>query len=465
MTNPAPATRFELELGADARRPADRPEVPARLRRGRVQSNGPSNGSAAVLVAGPYRWDAYDIRAYGVETNRVGTGSYRGPAARRRRSRSSRSSTSSPRRSGIDPIDLRSATRSPPGDRMVDGEAWVRIGAREVLEAIADHPLWQGRADLPDGEGIGLAVGVWPGGREPAAAVCRLEPDGSITVITGVVDMSGVASGFATIAAEAFGVSPDKVQVVAHRHRRRAALADVAAAASSRTPWVAPSSSAAEATQEKLLRYASEELEIEPGDLEIVDGRSQPQGRARPRQADRRARREARRLRRRVRADRGPRRRAAAQPGAARFGPPRARPRRSRDRRGQAPQLRHRPGRRARAQPGARSRARCAAAPPRASAGRCSRRAVRRPGAAAVGLAHGLRAAASPATCRRSRRSSSRCPRPTARSAPRAIGEAPVCGSPAAIANAVANALGQRVYRLPMTAPRVWAAANNEVFS
>jgi CO/xanthine dehydrogenase Mo-binding subunit len=41
------------------------------------------------------------------------------------------------------------------------------------------------------------------------------------------------------------------------------------------------------------------------------------------------------------------------------------------------------------------------------------------------------------------------------------IGEAPVCGSPAAVANAVANALGKRVYQLPMTAPRVWAAANN----
>ena len=27
---------------------------------------------------------------------------------------------------------------------------------------------------------------------EPAAATCRLEPDGTITVITGVMDISGV---------------------------------------------------------------------------------------------------------------------------------------------------------------------------------------------------------------------------------------------------------------------------------
>jgi CO/xanthine dehydrogenase Mo-binding subunit len=38
------------------------------------------------------------------------------------------------------------------------------------------------------------------------------------------------------------------------------------------------------------------------------------------------------------------------------------------------------------------------------------------------------------------------------------IGEAPVVGAPAAIANAVAAAAGTRLYELPMTAPRVWEA-------
>jgi CO/xanthine dehydrogenase Mo-binding subunit len=38
------------------------------------------------------------------------------------------------------------------------------------------------------------------------------------------------------------------------------------------------------------------------------------------------------------------------------------------------------------------------------------------------------------------------------------IGEAPVVGAPAAIANAVAAAAGTRLYELPMTPPRVWTA-------
>ena len=38
------------------------------------------------------------------------------------------------------------------------------------------------------------------------------------------------------------------------------------------------------------------------------------------------------------------------------------------------------------------------------------------------------------------------------------VGEAPVCGSTGAIANAVAAAAGVRLYELPMTTPRIWAA-------
>ena len=40
----------------------------------------------------------------------------------------------------------------------------------------------------------------------------------------------------------------------------------------------------------------------------------------------------------------------------------------------------------------------------------------------------------------------------------RGVGEAPVCGGAAAVANAIASATGARLERLPMTPPRVLAA-------
>jgi CO/xanthine dehydrogenase Mo-binding subunit len=38
-------------------------------------------GITSSLVAGPYRWEAHDLRGYGVQTNRFTFGAYRAPGA------------------------------------------------------------------------------------------------------------------------------------------------------------------------------------------------------------------------------------------------------------------------------------------------------------------------------------------------------------------------------------------------
>ena len=122
-----------------------------------------------------------------------------------------------------------------------------------------------------------MAVGAWPGSRQPAAAVCRLEADGRVTVVTGVVDISGTMTGFATIAAEGLGIAADEVSVIA---------ADTAAAP--RSPMSGGSvitystgravQRATDALRDKILAYAAQLLEIDVRDLELVAGVVQPKG-------------------------------------------------------------------------------------------------------------------------------------------------------------------------------------------
>jgi CO/xanthine dehydrogenase Mo-binding subunit len=141
----------------------------------------------------------------------------------------------------------------------------------QVLERIREHPLWLERGSLPADEGIGLAFGYWPGGSEPAAAICRVDADGTMTVVTSAVDMSGVNTGFVAIAAETFGLPPERVRVV---------VADTAtgpyagaSGGSKITYTVGPAIlRAAESAREALLDAAAEELEIAPADLELEDG-------------------------------------------------------------------------------------------------------------------------------------------------------------------------------------------------
>ena len=92
-----------------------------------------------------------------------------------------------------------------------------------------------------------------------------------MTVVTSAADMSGVETGFAMIAAAVFGLSPDKVHVVS----ADTATGPYAGASggSKVTYTVGPAvQRAAEAAREKLLAAASQELEIAPDDLEVVDG-------------------------------------------------------------------------------------------------------------------------------------------------------------------------------------------------
>ena len=275
-TNPGQGMVIDLRIGA--RRSGQFEALEARMT---YDAGAYSESSwewyGAQLITGPYRWPAFDIRAFGVRTNRFGAGNYRAPSGPQGVFALESLVDELAERLGLDPVELRSANAVVEGDLMADDEPWPRIGAQEVLERLRRHPIWTGRAGVSAGEGVGLAIGVWPGAKEPAAAMCRLEPDGTITIITGVVDMSGATSGFAVIAAETFGVPVEAVSIV---------TADTTSAPQSPTRNASAitygSGSAVQAAvaeaRDRLLRVAADEFEIEPRDLEIIDGVVQPRG-------------------------------------------------------------------------------------------------------------------------------------------------------------------------------------------
>ena len=350
-TNPASAQVTELEIGA-------RKDGTLTGIRGRMIVDRGSNagwgveGITSLLVAGPYRWEGIDVRGYGVQTNRFTFGAYRGPGAPTAAFAVESLIDELAAKLELDPLELRRQNALVEGDQGVTGPV-PTFGAVEVIEATAAHALWAKRDSLPEDEGIGVAVGYWPGGNEPAAAVCRVNTDGTMTVVTSAVDMTGVNTGFATIAAAAFGLPPEKVRVV---------MADTStgpyagASGGSKVTYTVGKAveRAAEAAREKLLAAASEELEIAPGDLEVVDGVVRAVGAPdRSISVEDIAKKHVS-LRRPPRADRGARRLGADEPRAVGRRPHRPRQGRPRDGRGGAARLRDRPGRRPGAEPRAR---------------------------------------------------------------------------------------------------------------
>jgi CO/xanthine dehydrogenase Mo-binding subunit len=274
--NPAPGEVISLEAGATA-------DGGLTGVRGRIVLDRGTNDEfgfealAALLASGPYRWQARDVAAYGVLTNRVGFGAYRAPAAPPAAFAIETLIDELATELDLDPIELRLRNVLREGDQGLDGQPFPVFGAAECLERLRAHPLWERREELPDGEGVGVSVGWWPGGLEPAAASCRLDADGKLTIVTGAVDMSGTETVFQSIAAEAFGLDHASVRITAG-DTSAAPYAGLSGGSKVIYTVGRAVQRAAEQARERLLEVAASELEIAPEDLEIVDGDVRPIG-------------------------------------------------------------------------------------------------------------------------------------------------------------------------------------------
>jgi len=266
--HPAPAAQFELELGA--RNDGALVGLRARYHYDNGATAGWHAGLTASFLGGTYRMPSFDLRGFEVSTNKTPTDAYRAPGATQAFFALESALDELAAKLEIDPIELRLRNVSREGDPTPDGGTWPRIASTEVLEEARRHPVYT--APLGPDEAVGVALGAWGGARTPSAAGCRVDPDGTVAVTVGSPDVSGTATGLALIAAQAFGVAPDKVRVE---------IADTANA-----PFSATSSGsqvtyslgpavyeAAQEARRQLLEIATDELEAAAEDLDIVDGR------------------------------------------------------------------------------------------------------------------------------------------------------------------------------------------------
>ncbi len=272
--NPAPGELIDLELGA--RRDGSLTAIRGRIvgDRGGLGDMGVESIST-MLSAGPYRWNAHDLTALGVATNRVSPGAYRAPGAPPAAFAVETLMDELAAKLELDPIEFRLQNVFVAGDKGIDGQEIKSFGARECLEAVRSHPLYG--ASLPENEGVGVALGFWPGGLEPAAAICKLDGDGKLTVVTAAADMSGIENAFVAIAAETFGLAEADVRV-ATGDTASAPFGGVAGGSKVTYTYGRAIERAAQEARGRLLAVAAQELEIAPEDLEIHDGEVRPVG-------------------------------------------------------------------------------------------------------------------------------------------------------------------------------------------
>ena len=234
----------------------------------------------AVFIASVYQWPSFDVKGFEVLTHKASIAAYRAPTAPQTFFAVDSHMEQIALELGLDPVEFRLRHLMKEGDPMATGQPWQSNGAKQVLARLAEHPFWKNRAEWSksgnkDGHGrrgTGLAVGGWIPGLQPTGATVRLNPDGSVSVLTGQVDIAGTNIALAQIAASAYGIDVDKVRITTG-DTDTAPMTGLSAG--SKTIYTVGTAvlEAAKDAKRQTLEIAAAEMEASVHDLEIEDGR------------------------------------------------------------------------------------------------------------------------------------------------------------------------------------------------
>jgi len=225
---------------------------------------------AAMHACGPYVIENVNVESTLVYTNNQPSGSIRAPTAPQMCWAVEQHMDEVADALGLDPVELRRRTLIEEGAESPTRQVFGALGMKETLERAAEL-IGYGR-ELPDGEAIGFACGWWPSFGVDSGAYVKLNADGTGTIVTGAQENgSGAVMGLPLLAAEALGMKPEDFSIL---------YQDTDAG-----PWDMGSSgsqttfnngravvAAAREVRSRLLELASERLEADVEDLELVDG-------------------------------------------------------------------------------------------------------------------------------------------------------------------------------------------------
>ena len=228
---------------------------------------GPNSGVGHGL--GAYNIPNFKLRSYGVYTNKIYVGSYRASGVADMTFATESHTDVIAHKLGMDPMEFRLKNALSEGDTGVSGAAIPKNGLMETMAALKE------RMGLPkkleDGRGVGICLGEWRSGSGPSTASISVNEDGTVSLLTGSVDISGSDTSLAQIAAETLGLRLDQV-VVAKRDTDMAPFTGPSGGSRIVYSQGKAVQNAAEDAKSKLLELAADRLGVSADALECSSG-------------------------------------------------------------------------------------------------------------------------------------------------------------------------------------------------
>ena len=173
-----------------------------------------ATGFVIGFLVGPYRFDAFEMEGLGVQTNKPPFGPHRAPLTPQCVFVEESHTDAIARRLGVDPIEFRRTQIWQEGDRTLLGQDVGPFGLEEGLRrAQAVVTAW--RRDLPKDHGVGVAAGFWSTGTGAGGeARVRLAPSGlTILQVEHDIGSGSVVGGLSRVAERVTGLPRAAVHV------------------------------------------------------------------------------------------------------------------------------------------------------------------------------------------------------------------------------------------------------------
>ena len=209
-TGPTSGSKVWVKIGATREGRITAAEALLKYQAGAFQGSPVQPGCMCAFA--PYDVDNVRVVGFDVVVNRPKVAAYRAPGGPISEFAVESVIDELAKRLGLDPIEFRLKNAAKEGTKAAYGPKFGPIGLVQTLEAARAHPHY--RAPLTANQGRGVASGFWFNIGGETCATLNLGEDGSVTLVAGTPDIGGSRASLSMMAAEELGIPLDKVRPV-----------------------------------------------------------------------------------------------------------------------------------------------------------------------------------------------------------------------------------------------------------
>ena len=203
-SGPAPGSWMRVKMGANSAGKITAAEIELAFEAGAYPGSPVMQGATCAFAC--YDLENGTVEGYDVVVNKPKTAAYRAPGSPQAAFGVEQVVDELCQRLGVDPVEFRLNNAVTEGSRKVEGPVFQKIGLVECLEAARNHDHYRTPLAGPN-RGRGVAAGFWMNRGFHSSVNMMVNPDGTVNLIEGSVDIGGSRASIAQQAAETLGIA------------------------------------------------------------------------------------------------------------------------------------------------------------------------------------------------------------------------------------------------------------------